>query len=145
VFPAASRAQQLEHRLDFDAGKAISLAPPFYLYYFAMRIVCSYRGSERTWELSENDFVLGRAHENSPTLLDLSPGKKISRVHARLWREDGAAWIEDRQSLHGTFLNNVEIRGKGRRKIQVGDASVAGDTTLRVESLESHDLFTQTN
>jgi pSer/pThr/pTyr-binding forkhead associated (FHA) protein len=110
-----------------------------------MRIVCSYRGSERTWELSENDFVLGRAHENSPTLLDLSPGKKISRVHARLWREDGAAWIEDRQSLHGTFLNNVEIRGKGRRKIQVGDAIVAGDTTLRVESLESHDLFTQTN
>jgi adenylate cyclase len=122
----------------------ISLALVFYLY-FAMRIACSYRGTERTCEISANDFVLGRAHENSPAMLDLSPDKKVSRVHARLWTEDGAAWIEDNQSLRGTLLNNVEIKGTGKQRIRGGDVIMAGDTTLRVESLDSLDVLMQTN
>ncbi len=109
-----------------------------------MRILCSYRGTERTWDVAENDFVLGRPHENSPALIDLTPDKKISRVHARVWKEDDAWWIEDCQSLHGTVLNNVEIKGKGRQKLQGGDVIAAGDTNLRVESLES-DFASQTN
>lgn len=110
-----------------------------------MRIACSFRGTDRTCEMSESDFVLGRAHENSPALLDLSPDKKVSRVHARIWTEDGAVWIEDNQSLRGTLLNNVEIKGTGRQRVQAGDVIVAGDTTLRVESLESVDILMQTN
>lgn len=110
-----------------------------------MRIVCSYRGTERAWEVAETEFVLGRAHEDSPLLLDLSSDKRISRVHARVWKADGVYWIEDRQSAHGTLLNNVEIKGEGKQKIQAGDLIVAGETTLRVESLESRDAFAQTN
>jgi adenylate cyclase len=131
-------------QFDFDAGRAISLAYPFN-FYFAMHIVCSYRGTERTWEVAENDFVLGRAHENSPILVDLSPDKKVSRVHARVWREDDAWWIEDCQSLHGTRLNDVEIKGEGKQKIQAGDAIIIGDTTLELRSLELQDQFGQTN
>jgi adenylate cyclase len=110
-----------------------------------MRLVCSYRGTEKIWEVAESDFVLGRPHENSPTLLDLSPDKKISRVHARLWKGGDLFWIEDRQSSHGTLLNNVEIRGAGKQKIQAGDLIVVGDTTVRVDSLESPDVQGQTN
>src|ERR1700690_2514358 len=102
-----------------------------------MRIVCTYRGTDKTWEMSEDEFILGRAHENSPTLLDLSFDKKISRLHARIWKENGDAWIEDHQSLHGTLLNNVEIKGKGKQRLRIGDAILVGESTLRVESIEA--------
>lgn len=95
--------------------------------------------------MAENDFVIGRPHENSPTLIDLSPDKKISRVHARVWREDDEWWIEDCQSMHGTSLNNVEIKNKGKQRLKAGDVVAAGDTTLRVESLEFRDILAQTN
>jgi adenylate cyclase len=110
-----------------------------------MRIVCSYHGTEKAWEVAERDFVLGRAHENSPLLLDLSPDIKVSRVHARVWQEDNAFWIEDRHSSHGTLLNSVEIKGMGKQIIHSGDLIVIGETTLRIESLESRHAFAQTN
>ena len=110
-----------------------------------MRIVCSYRDSERTLEVAETDFVLGRSQENSPLLLDLSPDKKISRAHARVWKENNLYWIEDHQSSCGTLLNGVEIKGKGRQMIRPGDLIVVGETALRIESLESRDAFGQTN
>ena len=110
-----------------------------------MRIAGSYHGTQRVWEITEPDFVLGRAHENSPPLLDLSPDTKVSRLHARVSTEDGCHWIEDLQSSRGTLLNNVEIKGDGRKKIKVGDVIVAGETTLCVQSLEPRDTLAQTN
>ena len=110
-----------------------------------MRLISSYRGTQRVWEVPEPDFVLGRAHEDSPLLLDLSPDKTISRLHARVWKEDGVYWIEDRQSYRGTLLNNIEIKGQGKQQLQVDDTICAGETTLRVESLESQDTLAQTN
>jgi len=110
-----------------------------------MRLICSYRGAQRVWEVAESDFVLGRAHENSPVLLDLSPDKKISRVHARVWKENDSYWIEDRQSSRGTLLNDIEIKGQGRQKLEVDDMICVGESSLRVQSLESEDTAAQTN
>lgn len=101
-----------------------------------MRIVLCYRDAETTLEIAGNDFFIGRAHENSPLLLDLSADKSVSRLHARIWKENGAYWIEDRQSAHGTLLNNVQIKGIGKKPIQEGDLIVVGETTLCLESLE---------
>jgi adenylate cyclase len=95
--------------------------------------------------VNDTDFVLGRAHDSSPPLLDLSPDKKISRVHARIWSEDGHFWIEDRNSLHGTLLNNTELKGQGKQEIHAGDSLVAGDTTLRIVSLDTPDPCAQTS
>jgi adenylate cyclase len=110
-----------------------------------MRLICSYRGMQRACEMAQTEFVLGRHHENSQSVLDLSPDNKISRLHARVWKEDGFYWIEDRQSSRGTLLNNIEIKEKGRQKLQVGDTICAGETMLQVESLESQDTLAQTN
>jgi adenylate cyclase len=110
-----------------------------------MRLICSHRDTQRVREVAEPDFVIGRAHENSPSLLDLSPDKKISRLHARVWKEDGLYWIEDLQSSCGTLLNNIEIKGQGKQKLEVGDVICAGESTLRVQSLESQETLAQTN
>ncbi len=116
-----------------------------FVLWFPMRIACAYHGVEKTWEIAEDDFVIGRAHENSPLLLDLSPDKTVSRVHARIWKGDGCYWIEDQQSASGTLLNEVEIKGSGKRLIQPGDVVAVGETKLRIESLESRDSLAQTN
>jgi len=87
-----------------------------------MRIVCSYHGTPRVWKLSELDFVFEPAHENSPPLLDLSPHMRISRLHARIGKEDGENWIGDLQSSRETLLNSIEIKGEGRKRIETGDA-----------------------
>lgn len=102
-----------------------------------MRIVRGYRDRKTTVAMTENDFFIGRAHENSPLLVDLSPDKSVSRLHARIWKEDDCYWIEDRQSGYGTLLNNVQIKGTGKRRIEAGDVVMVGETSLCFESLES--------
>lgn len=77
-----------------------------------------------------------RALELSPRVFDLSPDQKVSRLHGRIWQENGSYWIEDLNSGRGTLLNSVEIKGQGKRMIQVGDVIVVGNTTIQVENLD---------
>ena len=99
-----------------------------------MRIISSYLGAQRNWETSEREITFGRPGDKSPSVFDLSPDNKVSRLHGRIWHEDGSCWIEDLNSGRGTLLNNVEIKGLGKKKIQAGDVIVAGNTTLTIES-----------
>src|SRR5712692_1194703 len=101
-----------------------------------MRIVSTYRGAQRNWETTEREIMFGRPGEKSAGVLDLSPDQKVSRLHGRIWQENGFYWIEDLNSGRGTLLNNVEIKGQGKQRIQAGDVIVAGGTTLQVESVD---------
>jgi len=87
---------------------------------------------------------LGDPVKKSPSLLDLSPDHKVSRLHGRIWHENGFCWIEDLNSGRGTLLNNVEIKGQGKKRIQAGDVIVAG---IPPSSIESPDppITAQTN
>jgi len=98
-----------------------------------MRITCSYRGDDKVWETPEAELVFGRAEGNWPVVLDLSPDPRVSRLHGRIWEEDGSCWIEDLNSSRGTLLNGVEIKGRGKHRFGPADSAVAGQTTLRVE------------
>src|ERR1700737_4404508 len=109
-----------------------------------MRIVSTYRGAQRNWETPEREITFGRAVEKSARVLDLSPDQKVSRLHGRIWQENGFFWIEDLNSGRGTLVNNVEIKGQGKKKFQAGDVIVAGNTTLQIESSVSH-VTAQTN
>src|ERR1700674_3007235 len=99
-----------------------------------MRIIYSYRDAQRNWETSEREVTFGRAAEKSASVLDLSPDQKVSRSHGRIWQENGFYWIEDLNSGRGTLLNNVEIKGQGKKRFQAGDVIVVGNTTLQVEA-----------
>jgi adenylate cyclase len=103
----------------------------------AMRITCSYLGKELVKENSEADFMFGRAEEKFPIGLDLTPDLKVSRIHGRIWFEDGAWWIEDRNSSRGTRLNDVEIKGRGKHQLRLHDIIEVGDTKLEIGSLEA--------
>ena len=75
-----------------------------------MRITCTYRGKQIVKENSEADFMFGRAEEKFPLGLDLTPDVKVSRLHGRIWFENDAWWIEDRNSSRGTRLNDRNLR-----------------------------------
>src|SRR3981081_1752444 len=109
-----------------------------------MRIISSYLGAQRNWETSEREITFGRLGQKSPSVLDLSPDNKVSRLHGRIWQENGSYWIEDLNSGRGTLLNNVEIKGLGKKTVQAGDVIVAGNTTLLIESPDPS-VITQTN
>ena len=98
-----------------------------------MRIVCSYQDTKRAWETSETEVVFGRAEDKSSIVMDLSPDQRVSRLHGRIWEENGQYWIEDLNSSRGTLLNGVEIKGSGRQAFRPEDSAVVGQTTLRVE------------
>lgn len=102
-----------------------------------MRITCSYGGKQSVKETSEADFMFGRAEEKFPLGLDLTPDVKVSRLHGRIWFENDAWWIEDRNSSRGTRLNDVEIKETGKHQLRLHDIIEVGDTKLEIESLEA--------
>src|SRR6266852_3923945 len=110
-----------------------------------MRITCSYRGKQIVKENSEADFMFGRAEEKFPIGLDLTPDAKVSRLHGRIWFENDAWWIEDRNSSRGTRLNAVEIKETGKHQLRLHDIIEVGDTKLEIESLEAASVGGQTN
>jgi len=98
-----------------------------------MRITCSHREIKKVWETSQREVVFGRAEGERQIVLDLSPDLKVSRLHGRIWEEDGVCWIEDLNSTRGTLLNGIEIKGRGRQQLRSDDTVIVGQTTLRAE------------
>src|SRR5450759_3764084 len=105
-----------------------------------MRITFTYRGKQIVKENSEADFVFGRAEEKFPLGLDLTPDVKVSRLHGRIWFENDAWWIEDRNSSRGTRLNDVEIKERGKHQLRVHDIIEAVSYTHLRAHETRHDL-----
>lgn len=110
-----------------------------------MRITCSYLGKQKVWATPETEVLFGRAEEDSPIILDLSPDQRISRVHGRIWEEAGSFWIEDLNSSRGTRLNGHEIKGAGKRPLKPEDSILVGQTTLKIDFTEPVGLADETN
>jgi adenylate cyclase len=110
-----------------------------------MRITCSYLGRQKVWATPETEVLFGRAEEDSPIILDLSPDQRISRVHGRIWEEAGTFWIEDLNSSRGTRLNGHEIKGAGKRPLKPEDSILVGQTTLKIDFTEPVGLADETN
>ncbi|MGZ4787743.1 MAG: adenylate/guanylate cyclase domain-containing protein [Terriglobales bacterium] len=110
-----------------------------------MRIVCSFRGNQRTLVSSGTELIFGRADGKFPIGLDLTPDQKVSRLHGRIWFEAGSYWIEDLGSSRGTKLNGIEIKGSNRQRLRSNDEIAVGETTLVVDNMTEVSDVTSTN
>jgi adenylate cyclase len=110
-----------------------------------MRITSSYRDNQKVWQTSETEVVFGRSEENLPIILDLTPDQRVSRLHGRIWEDEGLFWIEDLDSSRGTQLNGVEIKGRGKQQLHPNDSIVVGQTILRVDFGDGTALSNRTN
>ncbi|MGE3467049.1 MAG: protein kinase [Pyrinomonadaceae bacterium] len=90
--------------------------------------------------LEKNENLLGRRDPQSNIFpeVDLSkfdPQTKISRRHARIWREGGSFLVEDLGSSNGTILfvgpgDTVRLQPRQPHPLSSGDRLRLGDTTL---------------
>ena len=93
--------------------------------------------------LEKDDNLIGRRDPMSNIFpeVDLSkydPQTKISRKHARIWREGENFMVEDLNSSNGTILmsvvgDRVHLIPKKARLLKNGDAVCLGDTILQFE------------
>ena len=67
---------------------------------------------------------IGRAVENDIVIVS----KRVSREHARIWREGRYWYLEDLGSTNGTFLNDERVQGEQR--LRDGDLVVIGEARL---------------
>jgi adenylate cyclase len=98
-----------------------------------VRILCRYRGTEKTFDEPCEAVVLGRPREGVHVDIDLTPDLRVSRPHARISIADGHYWIEDLGSANGTELDGHQIKGKGKLRLEPGQTIRISDTTIAVE------------
>jgi len=99
-----------------------------------MRIIATYRGTEKVWIATcGTEVVIGRTREQTAGVFDLSPDQKVSRVHGRIWEEDGSYWVEDLNSTRGVRLNGEPLVVGQKHPVRPGDVIEMGETNLRVE------------
>lgn len=98
----------------------------------AMRLVVTEgAGIGRTLDLpADGRMNIGRSPQADITLEDPS----ISRVHAEIRLENGAATLRDLDSSYGTFVGEERVRDHALRH---GDLIILGDTVVRFECEES--------
>ncbi len=100
-----------------------------------MGIQISYQFKGR-WIIRQFDtgqVIIGRPNSQHSVDIDLSPDTTVSRLHARIWSENGQFWVEDVESRYGTLINGEKLVGK--TQVQPEDSIVIGETTLKVDDL----------
>ncbi len=92
-----------------------------------------HKGKRSAVVVAKSEATIGRKHAEQAVDVDLSEDSSVSRVHARVWCENGELWVEDRGSRHGTVLNGTPISGPS--KISKMDIVQIGETQLHVQLL----------
>jgi hypothetical protein len=74
-----------------------------------------------------DEITLGRAAGCTITLED----NYVSQLHARIFRKDGAVYVEDLGSTNGTYVNSQKLTGTAL--VKRGDLVRIGSTVLEVD------------
>jgi pSer/pThr/pTyr-binding forkhead associated (FHA) protein len=76
--------------------------------------------------LNRTPFTLGRRNRDLTVLND----DNVSREHAEITFENGAFYIRDNNSTHGTYVNGERVQPGGKRAIPDGAEIRLGTTTI---------------
>ncbi len=77
--------------------------------------------------LGDNPIVIGKRKEDADVVID---NRMVSRLHARISRENGDYMIEDLNSTNGTFKNGLRLAPYEKRKLMEGDEIRLGSTNI---------------
>ena len=102
---------------------------------------------DASFVLQRDNNLLGRTdpHSNVFPEIDLSrfdPETKVSRRHARIWREGETFLVEDLGSVNGTVINDsVRLAPRQPRVLDSGDKLRLGETKLHFCSGERYRIL----
>ena len=91
---------------------------------------------DASYNLQKDSNLVGRTDPLSNIFpeVDLSrfdPNTKVSRRHARIWRDGEAYMVEDLGSVNGTVINDIiRLEPRQPRPLDSGDRIKLGETTL---------------
>lgn len=88
------------------------------------------RGSAECIPLSKLPCILGKMEECADVVLR---DKSVSRMHAKIFEEDGELYLQDLNSTNGSFLNGLQLETNEVLKIKVGDEIGIGNLRYRYE------------
>src|SRR5436305_6533031 len=81
----------------------------------------------RRYRLADGEYVIGRRSDCQIFVPDM----RVSRQHARLWK-DGEGWtLEDLGSNNGTYVNGVKLQGSSPLKAE--DEIMIANNKIRVD------------
>lgn len=88
-----------------------------------------------TYVLDKHSSLIGRMDPVSGIFpeIDLSSydfESKVSRRHARVWREEQQFYVEDLSSVNGTIINDASLPPKQPHRLKDGDVLRVGQTRL---------------
>jgi chromosome segregation ATPase len=89
----------------------------------ATLLYCDLDGVERQIELGEEPILIGRGEDCAIRTEDL----EVSRRHARVFVDDGAAWIEDLGSANGIYVAGERVE---RGALIAGELALVGGLLL---------------
>lgn len=96
------------------------------------RLVLTFEGRVlRELPINSSDASIGRAPDNDLVIDNLA----VSNHHARVSCQDGNLFVEDLQSLNGTFLNDMRIE---RAALHSGNRIQIGKHTILVDATRDH-------
>src|SRR5215217_409422 len=85
----------------------------------------------RRYKLADGEYVIGRRSDCQIFVPDM----RVSRQHARLWK-DGEGWtLEDLGSNNGTFINGVRLQQA--TALRHDDEILIANNRIRVEAREN--------
>src|SRR5258706_9899095 len=85
----------------------------------------------RRYKLADGEYVIGRRSDCQIFVPDM----RVSRQHARLWK-DGEGWtLEDLGSNNGTFINGVRLQQA--TTLRHDDEILIANNRIRVEAREA--------
>lgn len=70
------------------------------------KLVYQGEGREQNFVLEEDSFLIGKDEQLANGVLRADT---VSRIHARIFRQEGCYYIEDLNSTNGTYLNGKEL------------------------------------
>lgn len=77
--------------------------------------------------LDKSSLTIGKKKEDVDLVLD---DVSVSRMHARITREQENMYLEDLNSTNGTFKNGLRMQPYEKRKLEEGDEIKFGKTTF---------------
>jgi pSer/pThr/pTyr-binding forkhead associated (FHA) protein len=86
----------------------------------------------KTIEYDKNEIMIGRNTENDIVIENLA----VSKLHAKIVKQDGAYYIEDLNSTNGTYLNKIRIT---KKDLKNNDIIIIGKHSLEIYTVKKED------
>ena len=109
-----------------EGGSVSGKASPYRLEFEVIS-----KGKRTALKVPYGEAFIGRLNDEHQIDVDLSEDLAASRVHARVWVDQGVCWVEDLNSLHGVKVNEQPI--KTATKLTKTDKIKIGSAQLRVQ------------